>query len=668
MKKIRINKIIKLILLSFVIELILSNITYFNLLACDGKNTVANFWLEDNEIEYKNVDLNLVIDTQNIQIQNVKIYFKDQNKLKNIINYEPNVVMSQMERDIRVLSPKYEVGNKNIKININSENKTLQLNLNILGLTDINEIEKIIINDTHIEFSIVRFLLICALAIFIYLIKSIDKNLEYDYNNKKMACIFYGIIIMIVVLILLEFHANGINMKIGEKQISSYSRNFLNAQAEAILNHQLDLSVKTDDIFYTLENPFDLSSRLRLYNQNNLVESEANHVDYSYYNGKFYSYFGIAPLIFILPFKLITGYYVDNFTFNFIIFIIMLFVLAKLYQMLVKRYVKNVTFLNFILGFLTVIFSSTIFILCAGGVYEIEIISALIFTMLSYIFILSIYDNPNRNLYKKIFGTSICMGLIVLSKPSFICYYIFLFYLLIGLRKKLNKQKFINCIKVFILPISICAIFQMWWNYIRFDSVFNFGEKYQITVLQMQSLQYVSPMKLLEGLLKVFFMFPSADINNFPFLFMKDLGWINYDINIISYTPGVIGICIIPIFWIYFFLSYIKKKYVFSNDFYKDIKVLIITSLILLCIDIRNGVAEHYILDVKIFLYIFAVIMYLKIIEKEKDSFCQKLYTVFCIVSIFMILPIDIGLGMINWKNINTNFIVYLKNIFEFWM
>ena len=101
--------------------------------------------------------------------------------------------------------------------------------------------------------------------------------------------------------------------------------------------------------------------------------------------------------------------------------------------MLVKRYIEHISYFNFILGFLTIFCSAIIMHLARGTVYDIEVNSSIIFTMLSYILILSIYNHPKEKVYRKIAMCSICMGLIVLSKPSFIAYYVLLFYLLIKL-------------------------------------------------------------------------------------------------------------------------------------------------------------------------------------------------------------------------------------------
>ena len=45
----------------------------------------------------------------------------------------------------------------------------------------------------------------------------------------------------------------------------------------------------------------------------------------------------------------------------------MIFLFAKLYEKLVKRYVKKVTYFNYVLGFVTLLFSTLIMFFLRGG-------------------------------------------------------------------------------------------------------------------------------------------------------------------------------------------------------------------------------------------------------------------------------------------------------------
>ena len=82
-------------------------------------------------------------------------------------------------------------------------------------------------------------------------------------------------------------------------------------QTEAIMNKQIHLLEEPSTELKQLENPYDNTLREQL-NINYLFDT-------AYYNGKYYNYFGIAPILTsILPFRIITGKYTHTHIFNLI--------------------------------------------------------------------------------------------------------------------------------------------------------------------------------------------------------------------------------------------------------------------------------------------------------------------------------------------------------------
>ena len=82
------HRILLIILLSILIELVLSNMTYLNLMCCNGKNNIANATAKVGE----NGNIVLNIKTNSIQIQNIKIYYKNPKSQKEILSYTPKIV------------------------------------------------------------------------------------------------------------------------------------------------------------------------------------------------------------------------------------------------------------------------------------------------------------------------------------------------------------------------------------------------------------------------------------------------------------------------------------------------------------------------------------------------------------------------------------------------
>ena len=70
--------------------------------------------------------------------------------------------------------------------------------------------------------------------------------------------------------------------------------------ARALAKGKITLDLDVSDKLLALENPYDVSVR-----DHKLIVNEDFYLDYSFYNGKYYSYFGIVPCLFMhLPYYL----------------------------------------------------------------------------------------------------------------------------------------------------------------------------------------------------------------------------------------------------------------------------------------------------------------------------------------------------------------------------
>ena len=136
-------------------------------------------------------------------------------------------------------------------------------------------------NDTHIEYSFSRNIMIFAILMFIYLLKKFDKELQWDEYNKKQKVIFYEIILVLCITCFIAISNIIPDIHLYDNEVN-YRLNFLNAQIESILNKKASILLQPTESFLNLDNPFDAS----------IIKGE--YEDYSLYNGKLYSYFGIT--------------------------------------------------------------------------------------------------------------------------------------------------------------------------------------------------------------------------------------------------------------------------------------------------------------------------------------------------------------------------------------
>ena len=72
-----------------------------------------------------------------------------------------------------------------------------------------------------------------------------------------------------------------------------------------------------------------------------------------------------------------------------------------------------------------------------------------------------------------------------------------------------------------LVPLGIFAVFQMILNYLRFDNIFEFGAKYQLTSFNMISCMQITFGKVFAGIMEYLFRTPNINPLNFPFVFIN---------------------------------------------------------------------------------------------------------------------------------------------------
>ena len=116
------------------------------------------------------------------------------------------------------------------------------------------------------------------------------------------------------------------------KVISSYDPYI--QQFDAFMKGQLHLDWQPDEKLLVLENPYDISAR--------------QDIDYlwdrAFYNGKYYSYFGITPIVTIIyPFYFISGIIAAPLLIQFIYMLVFSIFFPKLLMLLFNKYGQQVS-------------------------------------------------------------------------------------------------------------------------------------------------------------------------------------------------------------------------------------------------------------------------------------------------------------------------------------
>lgn len=360
--------------------------------------------------------------------------------------------------------------------------------------------------------------------------------------------------------------------------------------------------------------------------------------DTSYYKGHYYSYYTILPILFILlPIYLITHKFLNLIIVNWIILSFIIYFTGKLYYFIMNKYIKNISNFRYILGLLTILFGSNIFLLLRGLKYDIAVSCGILFIILS-IYLIMLTENKKNIRLKYIFA-GITTGFVVLSKPSYIIYYLIIFYIFGKFYIKYIHNK--HYLLYYITPIIIIALMQMGYNYLRFDSIFEFGIKYQLTGFSLQKVQYCSIKKILRGLKFYTFQLPIFT-NQFPYIIMSIIP----DNSLYSeflYEHSVLGLISFPSIVLSFVLLFFKRK---KKDLIDYKIILILLYIIFIIIVIINttfaGVSETYSTEFKLITMFSSIIYIEKLISISKNNKYLKVLTIVVyIINILLILPIS---------------------------
>lgn len=278
---------------------------------------------------------------------------------------------------------------------------------------------------------------------------------------------------------------------------ASFPVRWLNAQpvglyhelADAFLDGHLYLQRQPDPHLTVLPDPYDPA-------QNKPWRVN----DVSYYGGRYYLYHGPAPaLTLFAPVKLLTGRYLTDagavFLFCLGGFITSLAVLLALKRNHLPRcpdlvVVCSASMLALGDGYQAVLRDPTI--------NQVAIASAYFFLMVALLGILWSLESRNRTWLAL---ASLAYGLAIASRPNYVFgAFALAVPLWVGWRQDRGQQPRPTCLLLAaILPITSVITVLLLYNYLRFDSLFEFGPRYMLGAWDQRAMGGLSPAYVIEN-------------------------------------------------------------------------------------------------------------------------------------------------------------------------
>lgn len=372
------------------------------------------------------------------------------------------------------------------------------------------------VNDTiPFRFSMLRLIGLWFIINFIYLLMKYPTfGKPYDLKNKshKYCTVFIVAMLLILNIVMLNMYVGKFDM------FTNTDGNQMTKElVDAFENGQVSLMDEVPESLLALENPYDITQR------NTLTESIK--WDHLLYNGKYYSYYGIGPVITLfLPYHLITGYYFSAPLAVILFNLVGTLFLCLAYLSVMKHWFKKVPYNITVMGMLMIVMGSGILhnLICPQF-YEIAQSAGLCFMAVGFYFMVNSGIFMKKTIRKSmLFWSAFFMSLAVLSRAVSALYAItmvcWIGYGLLQNNKDKGKsaKEIVKYLAAAMLPYVVFGLIQMLYNYARFGSPFDFGIQYTLTIYDYSSTQ-ISLALVMVSIVNFFFALPLVN-TTFPFI------------------------------------------------------------------------------------------------------------------------------------------------------
>jgi hypothetical protein len=414
-------------------------------------------------------------------------------------------------------------------------------------------------------------------------------------KNTLFHCVIAAIVIASYVVFLQPF--------IGKENFPRLPESFYQLQTEGFLWGQLNMSLDPDPVLARLDNPYDP-----------LANGKYKVLDLTYYHHKYYLYFGPLPILtYFLPIKLFTGYHgapalalflyvAIGFIFNFLLII----KIRNDHFPTVAQWQVN------LLGLMLGIANNTPYLQYRPRTYEIAIACAYAVMSIALYYLYKIFSNTFRARDYYIFSTTLALTVACRPHFTFVCVLLITIvsaYILL----KAPKDKLKALLLALWLPAMCLAAALATYNYLRFDSIFEFGHTYQLgkfNYLQLSNIPSdfyrIIPLQLYYYLLQPYLVTKDFYIPELPTAWLAKLT----DNTIYEPTIGLLATAPIVLMILYFgkfVRAYLNNKQA-QHLLWFQVTTVLFTAMMFAIICMVYYTSQRYVTDFLPYLLIASII------------------------------------------------------------
>lgn len=397
--------------------------------------------------------------------------------------------------------------------------------------------------------------------------------------------------------------------------------------AKSFTKGKLYLEQEPPEYLKTMDDPYDKGSRDEMQKST----GERYLFDVAYYNGHYYVYFGVVPvLLFYLPFYLLTGANFPTAVGVLIMAILFIIGFSVLLDRFARYHFERVSLGLYLLLQIPMVFCcGVLYLIKFPTFYSLPIACAMAFAVWALYFWMR--ARASKRPHGWFIAGSLCMALIAGCRPQIMLIAFVAIPLFWRKFIKNSKTEGLRCKKgwghfaCLAMPFVIVGIGLMWYNYARFGSVSNFGANYNLTMNDMtqRGMQFA---RILPALFTYFIQPPNVS-GVFPFINPVVFQTTYLGQTIKEVTFGGVFACL-PVLWILFFsppILRMRTRIRKTQTITGVIVVLILSAVLIAVLDAQvAGLLQRYYADFSFMLLLAAVL--LAFIVNEKVSLMPRKY------------------------------------------
>lgn len=353
--------------------------------------------------------------------------------------------------------------------------------------------------------------------------------------------------------------------------------------------------------------------------------------DASYYNGKYYLYYGPVPALVVwIPVKLLTGVALADKPLALILASVgTCFLYLLVYMIVIRQTVAHKC--RHRLGFICVLMSIGLttwlpFVLRTAHFYEVSIIGAYCFSAMGITCFWKVLHSRRQTLWSLLAG--LCFGLAAGCRIVHIAAGVFLIVLLFY-RVRAARSWAAGLRSVFWMgvPILVSMISLGVYNYVRFDSPFEVGASYQLGLYNMQKpgFRLYTPESIpVHTWRYLLHSLRFREPLEFPFFSIRS-EWGQYPSPRTEPVYGIFRNSPFSLFCLLFILSWKKRGQWRSEEWHTGMGLLLYGSIMLAALLPFFFSTQRYTIDYAPWLMTAAGLMYLHLIETYEDKRFYKI-------------------------------------------